>query len=271
MTGLGGVSTTDLIKSDLGKEFVQARERAERKNMSYTQNEIGEQVTIAYNPYTLKNQRNDYGQLRFPYAEVVFNSFNKMLKEVIPENAVLSAKFESWINRLRNELMIDSRINKDDYFKEQTDFKTGEISINRGNSLIQAKMDFLNKNLERIAKAFKTHMQKNPEEAFANEETLQKFAQYYKDKAQKVSKILESGDYSSYDKKDKEGNITERGTEQDALQHQANIENALDKIEKAQAEQSARVSQNQVQSNEPDYVGDTLQNSQKNQSRYKMK
>lgn len=266
-----GVSTTELIQDELGKNFVEAKQRADRKNMSYRENEIGEKIIVAYNPYTLKNQRNDSGQLKYPYAEAVFNAFNKMLKDTIPENAILSAKFQSWINRERNELMIDSKINKDDYFKMQTDFETGEIEINRGNALIQAKMDFLNKNLERISKAFKTHMEKNSQEAFANEETLQKFAEYYKDKAQKVVKILESGDFSAYDRKDKEGNIAQKGTQEDALQHQNNIGNALEKIEKAQAEQSARVSQSEQsqKSSEVDYVGDTLENKEKHQNRYR--
>lgn len=261
-------STTDLLKTELGKEFVEARERADRKNMSYRENEIGESVIVAYNPYTLKNQRDGYGQLKFPYAEVISKAFDKMIKETIPENAILSAQFQSWINRERNELMLNSKINRDDYFKEQTNFKTGEVTENYRNDLIEVKMDYLKQQLDIKQKAFRTFMTNSAEKAFANEETLQKYQEYYSSQAEKVSNILKSGDFSFYDKKDKEGNIIKEGTQEDALQHQSNIGAMMDKLDKAQAEQSERVTQSH-QNETPDYVGNTLENSQKNFQRYK--
>ncbi len=55
-------------------------------------------------------------------------------------------------------------------------------------------------------------MADNPEIAFASKEQLEKWQNHYASQAQKVSQILESGDYSYYDKKDKEGSIVKEGT-----------------------------------------------------------
>lgn len=266
-----GVSTTELIQSELGKNFVEAKQRAERKNMSYRENEIGESVVVAYNPYTLKNQRNKFGELKFPYAEVISKAFDNMLKEIIPQEAIISSSFQSWINREKNELMLDSRINNDAYLKEQINFETGEVNTNYGNALILAKMELLNKLLVQKLKAFRTHMSKNPDKAFADEEALQKYSEYYKNQANKVSKMLESGDFSYYDKKDKEGNVVQKGTQEDALKHQNNLQSNLEKIDKAQTEQSLRVNQSQEsQRDEIDYVGNALDNTQTNKNRYRM-
>ncbi len=51
-----------------------------------------------------------------------------MIKRTIPKEAVLSTRFQNWITKEKNELMVDSKINKDAYFKEQVNFETGEVS-----------------------------------------------------------------------------------------------------------------------------------------------
>ena len=65
-----------------------------------------------------------------------------MVEKTIPQDAILSAQFQSWVNRERNDLLYDSKIAKDNYFKEQTNFKTGQVTINRKNDLLQAKLNY---------------------------------------------------------------------------------------------------------------------------------
>ena len=249
-----GVSTTEIMQTEMGKDFVNARAKAESLKQHYKTNEIGENEVIAWSSYKLKNGKS-------PYAEAIEKAFNQMLKRVIPEDAVLSTRFQNWITKERNELMVDTKINKDNYFKEQIDFKTGEIESNMGNALIQAKMDYLKDKLAIFEKSFKKHMSENPEIAFASKEQLEKWQTYYASQAQKVNQILESGDYSYYDKKDKEGNVIKEGTQEDALRHQEHIGNLMNKIDGAQAEQENRVNNTQPQQTEAqmDYVGDALE------------
>lgn len=238
-------STTELLKTELGKAFVEIKEKQERINVSYRKNEIGENVALQWNPYTL--------QEKFPYANAISNAYDKMIERVIPKEAILSSSFESWINREKNELMINSKINRDDYFKEQKNFQTGETILNKGNDLIVAKIDFLEKELTRLEKAFNTHMEKNADKAFANEETLKKYENYYQNQLQKVNKILESGDFSYYDRKDKEGNVIKSGTQSDAQKHKSNIDNLIEKIHNAKNKEN-----NSEAENVKDYVGDNL-------------
>ncbi len=249
-----GVSTTEIMQTEMGKDFVEARQKAESLEQHYKENEIGEQEVIAWNSYKLKNGKS-------PYAEAIEKAFNKMLERVIPEDAILSTRFQNWITKERNTLMVDTKINKDKYFREQVDYETGIITTNLGNALIQAKMDYLNNKLAILEKSFKKHMADNPEIAFASKEQLEKWQNYYASQAQKVNQILESGDYSYYDKKDKEGNVIKEGTEEDALRHQEHIGNLMNKIDGAQAEQENRVNNTQPQQTEAqmDYVGDALE------------
>ncbi len=241
-------STTELIQTELGKAFVEAKQKSDRINMSYRKNEIGEDVVIEYNPYKLLDKH--------PYAEVISEEYDKMIERVIPKDAILSASFQSWINREKNELMVDSRINRDEYFKEQTNFETGEITQNRGNDLLVAKIEFLNKMLTRLEKAFTTHMKNNSDKAFADAETLEKYERHYQGQLQKVNAMLESGNFSYYDKKDKDGNVIEEGTQEDAQKHKGNIDNLMSKVEKAKEQQKEQEATQS--STQEDFVGDNI-------------
>lgn len=231
-------STTELMQSELGKAFVDARQKAERIKMHTRPNVIGEDVVIQFNPF---NQV----QKGHTYAQVISDAFDKMIERTIPKDAILSAQFESWINRERNELMIDSRLNKDNYFKSQTDFATGEITENTRNDILLAKMNLLNDSLDRLSRAFTTFMEKNAEKAFANEDTLKKYEEYYSKQLQEVQRRIESGDYTAYNKTDKDGAVISQGSQEDAVRHKQNIDSILDKVEQAKAEQQARVSETQ--------------------------
>ena len=68
-----GVSTTEIMQTELGKDFVDARAKAESLEQHYKENEIGEQEVIAWNSYKLKNGKS-------PYAEAIEKAFNKMLE-----------------------------------------------------------------------------------------------------------------------------------------------------------------------------------------------
>lgn len=258
-TNVSGVSTTELVQTKLGKAFVEAKERAERLNQHYKENEIGEQEIVSWNPYKLR-QKN-------PYAEIIADTFDEMIKTTIPEDAVISTRFQNWITREKNELMVDSKINKDAYFKEQINFETGEVIENRANAIIKEKIKYLNEQLSILQKSFITHMKKNPEIAFASKEQLEKWNEYYNKQAEKVNQILESGDYSYYDKKDKSGNVIESGTQKHAQEHFINIENASSKINEALERQAERAKNKDVQAehnHQTDYVGESLENSQRN-------
>ncbi len=239
-------STTELLKTELGKAFLEAKQKDDRAKMFYKKNEIGEDVVIQWNPYKKLDEN--------PYAIVVANAFDEMIKKTIPQDAVLSTSFQNWINRTKNELIVDSKIARDDYFKAQTNFETGEYTENKGNDLLKAKMDYLEMTLSRFQKAFTTHMERNADKAFADEATLEKFKAYYIQQSEKVNERLEKGDFSAYDRKDKEGNVIKAGSEEDAQQHKSNIDSLLSDVAKAQQEQNAKT-QEQVTE---DYVGDTL-------------
>lgn len=246
-------STTELMNTNLGKAFVEAKQKADRINMSYRKNEIGEDIVVEYNPYALSSQRDKNGRLKFPYAEAIAEAYDEMIEQIIPKDAILSASFQSWINREKNQLMLDSRINRDEYFKSQTDFETGEITENRGNNLLVAKMEFLEKMLIRVGKGFVTHMRNNADKAFADEETLKKYEAHYQGRLQEVNERLESGNFSYYDKKDKDGNIIKEGTQEDALRHKSNIDNLMYSVENAKKEREQT-----AQSFTEDFVGDNL-------------
>lgn len=154
-------STTELLKTELGKAFLEAKQKDDRAKMFYKKNEIGEDVVIQWNPYKKLDEN--------PYAIVVANAFDEMIKKTIPQDAVLSTSFQNWINRTKNELIVDSKIARDDYFKGQTNFETGEYTENKGNDLLKAKMDYLEMTLSRFEKAFTTHMEKNADKAFSQE------------------------------------------------------------------------------------------------------
>lgn len=242
-------STNEMLQTELGKAFIEAKQRAERINMSYRKNAIGEDVVVEYNPYTLSK--------KYPYAEVIANAYDKMIEKVIPKDAILSSSFQSWINREKNELMVNSKINRDEYFKEQVNFETGEAILNRGNDLLQAKINFLQKSLSTLEKAFTTHMRNNADKAFADEETLKKYETHYVEQAEKVKQMLESGDFSYYDKKDEEGNVIKAGMQEDAQKHINNIDNLLDKVNKAQNKYQNSEETSNVSVSE-DFVGDNL-------------
>lgn len=242
-------TTTELLQTELGKAFVEAKQKSDRINMSYRKNAIGENVVVEYNPYTLSK--------KYPFAEAIAKEYDKMIEKIIPKDAILSSSFQSWITREKNELMVNSKINRDEYFKEQVIFETGETILNKGNDLLQIKMDFFQKRLQALEKAFKTHMTNNADKAFADEETLKKYETHYTEQAKKVKQMLESGDFSYYDKKDEKGNVVKAGTQEDAQKHIENIDNLIDKVEKFQSKYQESKETSNVGVSE-DYVGDNL-------------
>lgn len=243
-------STTELMSTELGKAFVEAREKANRTNVSYRKNEIGEDVVVAFNPYKLSK--------KYPYANIIAKEFDKMVEKTIPQNEVLSAQFESWINHEKNDLMVDSRINKSNYFKS---FNTGEVSGKNSmnsNDVLKAQMDLLSQEIKKVEKAFTTFMTNSAEKAFANKETLEKYSEYYKSQLEKVNQRLEKGDFSAYDKKDKDGNVVEQGTLNDAKEHKTNIDNLISKVSEAKERQNQKETSVGVAEATEDYVGDNM-------------
>lgn len=213
----------DLQKSELGAKMLKAQERSNQLTMPTTINEIGMNKVIEWNPYKLQEKN--------PFSFVIAEAFDQMIKKTIPQDAVLSTRFSNWITREKNELMVDQKINRDSYFRENINKETGEVTTNYGSDLIFKKLEYLEKSITNTAKAFKTHMQKNPEIAFANEEELGKWKEYYSAQAQKINTFLENQDFSNYDKKDKEGNTVKQGTEEDAIQHKGNVDSLLNKVD----------------------------------------
>ena len=128
------IRTTELLKTELGKAFLEAKQQNDRTNQFYKKNEIGDDVVVEWNPFKKLKQN--------PYAVVVANAYDEMVKNTIPQDAILSTSFQNWITRTKNELIVDSKIARDDYFKEQTNFETGEVFENRSNDLLKAKMDY---------------------------------------------------------------------------------------------------------------------------------
>ena len=108
-------------------------------------------------------------------------------------------------------------------------------------------------------------MSEKPEIAYASEEELGKWQNYYNAQKQKVEERLKSGDFSSYNKTDKQGNIIKEGTLDDAVSHNQNIDNLISQVQQAREEQANRV--NSTKEPEIDYVGDALENTHRNRMR----
>ncbi|TNB61105.1 hypothetical protein [Campylobacter helveticus] len=236
----------ELAQNELGQKMLKAQEKSNSVTQHYSKNQIGKDSVIAWNPYKLLEKN--------PFAVVVAEAYDEMIKRTIPKDAILSTRFENWITSKKNELMVDSRINNDHYFKNQTDFATGEITKNNGADLVEAKMNFLNKCLTSLEKAFTTFLRDKPEDALASKEELKAWQDYYQAQSKKVEQILESGNYSYYDKTDKEGNVIKEGSEEDALAHKARLDELMEQTKANQAEAEARASQNAT--SQPNYVNE---------------
>lgn len=246
-------SYTELAQTELGKEMLKSQERSHQLSMNKHTNQIGEEVFNAWNPYKL--------QSKFPFAVTIANAYDQMIDRTIPKDMIISTRFENWLIKEKNELMVDSKINRDNYFKEQMNFETGEVTKNTGSNLVQAKIDYLVKELDKLEKSFKTHMQNNPDIAFANKEELGKWQAYYEKQLQNVRNNIEAGNFSAYDKKDGE-NVVATGTEEDAKQHEINIEAKIKQIDTATAELELRTAKQEAdkieaetsQEDMPDYT-----------------
>ena len=97
-------------------------------------------------------------------------------------------------------------------------------------------------------------MRDKPEDALASKEELKAWQDYYQAQSKKVEQILESGNYSYYDKTDKEGNVIKEGSEEDALAHKARLDELMEQTKANQAEAEARASQNAT--SQPNYVNE---------------
>ncbi|EAI7269803.1 hypothetical protein B0619_07550 [Campylobacter lari] len=230
-----------LYESELGQSMLKAQEASQQATMSKVKNEIGKDVIIAWNPFTLKT--------KYPFAEAISKEFNKMLDNTIPKNTLVSSRFQSWINKERNELMIDSKINRDEYFKQQIDFNSGEVVENKGLALVQAKLEYLNKQLSKTQKAFITHMQNNSNLAFADKEECEAWKSYYMSKQNEVQNFIERNDFSHYNIVDKDGNIKKEGNIEDVQEHQKNLQAKIEQVELAQQEAEKRMNEDSLETN----------------------
>lgn len=244
-------STSEILSTELGKEFLAIKQQEDRVKQFYRTNEIGQPEAIEWNSFKLKAKN--------PYAEAIAKAYDRMIDETIPKDAVLSTRFTNWIVSEKNNLMVDSKINRDDYFKERMDFETGIVTENRGNDLVKAKIDYLQKRLDILSKSFQTHMNNNAEVAFAQQEELGKWQSYYQKQNEKVEAVLKSGDFKSYNRTDKDGNIVKFGSETDAKTHQENLANCIARIDNAQKALDA--SKSGETQNVVDYVGDKFETS----------
>lgn len=240
-------SITELLQNERTKGFLEVSQKLDSVKNYYSKNAIDEEVVVRWNEFNQKEKN--------PYAQVIAKEFDKMVENIIPKDKIISARFESWINKERNELIVDSKLNSDNYFKSWTDFETGRVFTRNKNEIIEAKGNYLGQELNRLEKSFVTHMQKSPEIAFADEKTLEKWANYYDKKQVEVRSFLEQSDYSSYDKKDKNDNIIKVGTEEDAVSHLQNIESRRLIVENSL---NGKNEQNTTTNDNVDYVGNKV-------------
>lgn len=251
--------------SEMGKELYNVNQKAQEAQKVYKENEIGEQRLVRFNEYkwarpTIKHD--DRGEMvmyppRNIYAEVIAKAFDKMVEDTIPKEAFLSMQFENFITSERNNLLDNSKIkNANAYFKTKTDFETGEIITQNAQGINESLESFINSKIATCKKAFTTFMQNNPEKAFASQETLEKWQEYYTKKAEEVKQRLEQGNFDAYNKINKEGEIIQVGTQEDALKHQSNINGLLEKVENAKeiAKEANEAFGNEA-STQNDYVG----------------
>ena len=92
-----GVSTTEIMQTEMGKDFIEARQKAESLEQHYKENEIGEQEVIAWNSYKLKNRKN-------PYAEAIEKAFNKMRKNAMKADFSWKVSSEKYMDMYKELL-----------------------------------------------------------------------------------------------------------------------------------------------------------------------
>ena len=247
--------------TELGKAFYDAKDRSEQLKMNKVPNQIGEEIIKKWNPkkFTEKHSNNAGGfYIVNPYAEIISKEFDKMVERVIPANAFISARFQNWINKEHNELIADTKISKDNYLRSILESQRAENEKVSSQEIMQGRIGLLQRELNTLEKSFKNFMDNNPQEAFASKETLEKWNAYYKEQQEKVKNRLETGNFSDYDRKNKDNEIVKMGTEADAIRHQEHIAELQNKIQSAQNEQSQRVSGEKTeQSAVHDYLQDT--------------
>lgn len=224
-------SFTELMQTELGKDMLKSQEKANQIPMNKHTNQIGEEIFNSWNPYKL--------QEKFPFAVAISKAYDQMIENTIPKDAILSTRFQNWIIKEKNELMVDSKINRDSYFRQQTSFETGEVYRNYGANLVEAKIEYLEKELEKLGKSFKTHMENNPEIAFASKDELNKWQNYYNEKLKIIKESIELGNFSAYDKKDGE-NVVSIGTKEDAQKHEINMQSKIQQVDAAMAQLELR-------------------------------
>ncbi|OCS21953.1 hypothetical protein CFVI97532_07070 [Campylobacter fetus subsp. venerealis cfvi97/532] len=247
-------SFAELAQTELGKSMLKSQERAEQVSIGKYTNPIGEEIFTTWNAYKLQN--------KFPFAVTIANAYDEMVEKTIPKDMILSTRFQNWIIKERNELIVDSKINRDAYFKEQTNFETGEVTKNTGLNLVQVKIDYLLKELEKLEKSFKTHMQNNPDIAFASKEELGKWQEYYEKQLTNVRNNIEVGNFSAYDKKEGE-KVVETGTKADAEAHEINLQAKIKQIDAATAELELRSAKQEAVKSETERADDIPDYTQK--------
>ena len=108
-------------------------------------------------------------------------------------------------------------------------------AINQNSAQAKAMAEML----EVVKKSFETYMTEHANILKPSVETLEKYRKVYNQAITEINKKIEQGDYSKYDSKDKEGNITKKGSEADARKHIENIDKKMAAIDKAIAETNA--------------------------------
>ena len=99
-----GVSTTEIMQTEMGKDFVNARAKAESLKQHYKTNEIGENEVIAWSSYKLKN-----GNVRTTIAERGF-ILEKLKADITKELKALKQYSE-----LDIEMMVDEAIENNSF------------------------------------------------------------------------------------------------------------------------------------------------------------
>lgn len=250
----------ELYESEIGQAFLKAEEVANSANIKTFTNQIGQEMLRKWNPKTfteqIKSEKTGKIFVKNPYAEIISAEFDKMVVEVFPKEAFLSRRLQNWITKEHNELLIDPHLSSDKYSKKvlEVEFeKNGILDKPNKMDIMREKINYLQKELGRIKQAFTTFKEKNPNEIYESKENLEKWTEYYAGQIAKVNNSIKNGDFSDYDRTNKEGEIYKVGTLEDAKTHKENLENKQHNLVQ-QLENATNEIVNKQESEIPDYA-----------------
>lgn len=147
-----------------------------------------------------------------------------------------SIEFRNFANGQKNRFMregmpkFDGKLASYKYLSKVSE-NAGLDNNNIDQNMAKAKV--ITEMLESIQKSFETYMKNHADTLKPSIKTLEQYRTIYTEALAKIAEKIEKGDYSEWNKKDKDGNVYKKGEKADAERHATNIEKKMAAIDEA--------------------------------------